>query len=329
MLLFISLFIFSEPVLVIDDTAVFKPLNRNMVAVTEGHIYFIQTGENTVRHYNDRGNRLPDVGRAGQGPGEYQTPFKLFVEEDTLYVHDFWRSRVQCYDLAGNHRKTLVQSSAYKGLFKVPGGWILSEAPNQFNDHTGTLTLTDDQLEPMKTVFRWREKPGKNMFPFSVDIMRMSRDRASNRLFVYAPAQSKVHVLDLDTDEHEVIGLGWEPLPFDEEWGRQVFEEQAPAGMKRGAMPPFPEAFPLVSDLLWTPWRTLHVVRGARPDTETAIAFDPENRWAGKKTDSALARRYLGRVGSRIYLQTRASDDTVAIVAVDLEELSEYLKHSE
>lgn len=64
---------------------------RSFVADSVGNVYVLQTNPAVIRVFDSLGNWQRDIGREGDGPGEFRTGM-LGLLGDTLYVQD-WRTR--------------------------------------------------------------------------------------------------------------------------------------------------------------------------------------------------------------------------------------------
>ncbi len=56
---------------------------------SEGNIYVLDTGNHRIQKFDSEGNHIQTIGRRGQGPGELDTPYGMFLSfENIIYVHD-------------------------------------------------------------------------------------------------------------------------------------------------------------------------------------------------------------------------------------------------
>ncbi len=89
-----------------NETDLFQPLTRRQVVVSDrGHIYITHHDIKHVIHIDEHGKRLADIGGPGNGPGEFISFLGLFIDNGTLYVHDFWKGKVVCFDEDGRFLK--------------------------------------------------------------------------------------------------------------------------------------------------------------------------------------------------------------------------------
>lgn len=72
-----------------------------------GNIYVLDAGNHRIQKYASDGSHLQTIGRKGQGPGEFDTPYGMFVDEDGgIYVHD--GMRVKVFDRDGTYLKEII-----------------------------------------------------------------------------------------------------------------------------------------------------------------------------------------------------------------------------
>lgn len=81
-----------------DERFIFKRIS-DLEVDSRGNIYLLD--DDRILQYGPDGKFIKTVGRKGQGPGEYDFPCKLFVDQgDNLYVNDQGQS-LSVYDEAG------------------------------------------------------------------------------------------------------------------------------------------------------------------------------------------------------------------------------------
>ncbi|MDD8021214.1 MAG: 6-bladed beta-propeller [Acidobacteriota bacterium] len=84
---------------------------RPSALVIDGQeLYLLETGDNRIQVYNRQGTQLREIGRKGNGPGEFDSPQGLDVFSQQICVADTFNSRIQILDKTG---KSLFN-------FKVP-----------------------------------------------------------------------------------------------------------------------------------------------------------------------------------------------------------------
>jgi hypothetical protein len=100
----------------------------------DGTIYVVNGASASIRAFTPQGKFLRELGRRGNGPGEFQSPGALRVMGDTLHLHDGMLRRTSLLDAKGE-LLTSWQTAAdpqTRTMFithaAVPGGWIVSHS---------------------------------------------------------------------------------------------------------------------------------------------------------------------------------------------------------
>ncbi len=84
----------------------------------DGSIYVLDTGYQVVRHYSPEGEHLADLGREGEGPGEFYNPLCLAVDADGLIA------------VAGNSTWITLMN---------PDGTPLNSIQHRASNHVGSM----------------------------------------------------------------------------------------------------------------------------------------------------------------------------------------------
>lgn len=72
-----------------------------LVEAPNGHLYSLHRGEAAIRRWTTQGDPAGQVGREGEGPGEFTNPRALGIFGDTLWVMDGRAYRASYFDLEG------------------------------------------------------------------------------------------------------------------------------------------------------------------------------------------------------------------------------------
>lgn len=66
------------------------------------NIYILEYGNNRIQKFNRKGEYLLTIGRKGQGPGEFESPYKILIDEDdNIYVSD--DRKIKIFNSEGKH----------------------------------------------------------------------------------------------------------------------------------------------------------------------------------------------------------------------------------
>lgn len=76
---------------------------RGLAINEDGDIFILDSGNNRIQRFDKNGYFLDTIGRKGQGPGEFQTPYDITSKKNKLFVADYGNRRVQCLDRNGRY----------------------------------------------------------------------------------------------------------------------------------------------------------------------------------------------------------------------------------
>ncbi len=111
-----------------DDPYVFSQIRS--VAATDDRIYVLDTLRMTVRVFDADGAHVMDIGREGDGPGEFRRPWTLgIVDGERLFVRDRAQGRVHELSLSGELLGDFRATGAARTTFTDDGdvyvhGWM-------------------------------------------------------------------------------------------------------------------------------------------------------------------------------------------------------------
>jgi len=126
-------YIFNRPVFIDADS--------------KGNIYVADHGDELIKVYNHEGKYLKTIGGKGQGPGEFQNLFKIFIDgNDVLHTFDVQLNRFTEFDNEGNFVKTYTRVNRDKSIrdffFDTNNNLIIVEEPR-----TGPRGIKKQQTE--------------------------------------------------------------------------------------------------------------------------------------------------------------------------------------
>lgn len=95
------------------------------VAQSGEAIYVSDWRAPAIHHFDARGRYLGQVGRAGDGPGEYRIPVTIGTRGDSLWLWDPGHHRATVWDAGGRVvRTTTIVDAGYGGGVLLPSGEI-------------------------------------------------------------------------------------------------------------------------------------------------------------------------------------------------------------
>ncbi len=91
-----------------DDENYMFSAPRNIDADSQGNIYVLDSSEYTVKKYDSQGKHVKNIGRFGQGPGEFDYPRYLNVSErGNIYVTELLEWKVEVFNQEGEYQRAL------------------------------------------------------------------------------------------------------------------------------------------------------------------------------------------------------------------------------
>lgn len=155
-----------------DPDYIFGPVH-GLLQGPDGLLHSLHFGEASVRRWTADGRPVGAIGRAGEGPGEFQTPWDMGFFGDSLWVWDFDGYHVSYFDLDGEFLGRVTPSVEMGGQEGSPprpsqpfrDGTFLGREPAWSHQiATGELTETviahlDSEGGTLATIWMHRHEP--------------------------------------------------------------------------------------------------------------------------------------------------------------------------
>jgi hypothetical protein len=75
---------------------------------TDGNIFILDYRECLIKEYDPHGHFIRQIGRRGQGPGEFQGPYSMVIShQNKIYVGDPGLNKIEEFSLDGDYHQTL------------------------------------------------------------------------------------------------------------------------------------------------------------------------------------------------------------------------------
>jgi len=138
----------------INEKEIYLDRPQRISSGESGQVYFSCMGSHSIFKFNDEGRFIREIGRAGQGPGEFQGPNHVVPWRDKLIVLDNFSRKIQILDSEGKYLSSFIIQSTYWDLVVSKSGLIyaaplLHSYPGKKEtalihvyDQQGELTLT-------------------------------------------------------------------------------------------------------------------------------------------------------------------------------------------
>ncbi|MDH5468587.1 MAG: NHL repeat-containing protein [Candidatus Aminicenantes bacterium] len=126
----------------------------------QGNIYVVDSGNQRIQKYDRDGNYLQTIGRKGQGPGEFMSPYDIVLDEKG-YIYVSEGRKIHVFDPKGNSIQDIVLSNFImeysidsEGNI-IASGFVQAERAQNFG-----IMLINPEGKIIKTI---AEYPGMSM----------------------------------------------------------------------------------------------------------------------------------------------------------------------
>ena len=139
-----------------NQTQVFQD-PRSLAVNEKGNFFILDQRACLIHKFDENGRLLGTIGRRGQGPGEFQTPYDILFKNNTLYVADLGNRQVHSFDESGNYISGFqVRGNFVRMAIDSKGDIYIPYYTDQFLIHKyskrGELlnSFVDTKIAPMK-----------------------------------------------------------------------------------------------------------------------------------------------------------------------------------
>lgn len=125
----------------------------DMALDNQDNLYVLEYGNCRIQKFGHSGNYLQSIGKKGQGPGEFEGPIKLLLDETTgnLYVKD--RRKIKIFDKEGNYLHDIILKNYPYDVFLDAEGRIWGKfSVNTEKGQAMSFLQLDSQGEIKKTI---------------------------------------------------------------------------------------------------------------------------------------------------------------------------------
>ncbi len=173
-----------NPELTIDDETlpedVFLESPRDLAFDASGNIYVCDYKSHNIKVFDSSGKFMKALGREGQGPGEFQGPYKISVAKDRITVWELRNRRISVLNLQGGHLKSIqiqVGEGRPEKIRPLPNGdFVFGMEKMYYRDldkpQEYTIEIYSPELKHKKTLFsqeiwrnRWIREPNFTNIP--------------------------------------------------------------------------------------------------------------------------------------------------------------------
>jgi DNA-binding beta-propeller fold protein YncE len=159
----------------------------------QGRIFVGEYGDHDRIQVFDRDAKyLYEIGRFGQGDGEFSRPQSLLIDHDLLYVTDACNHRIVVFRTDGTFVRNMGRSGSAPGEFRFPYGMDMDSEGNLIVVEFGNARVQKIDKQTGKCLAVWGSagrEPGQFAYPWAVTVDKRNRvvavDSGNNRLQVF------------------------------------------------------------------------------------------------------------------------------------------------
>lgn len=252
----------------------------------DGRLFVLDGINKKIRIFDSAGKLLKELGRTGQGPGEWGTPFIIkLVSENEIMVADAGNRKVVYLDPQGNLTRE-VSYARNMGLIKLQernGQYCAAEMGVEGNSLAYTIARYDsgfNRLLKFDTLLTPMPISGSKINPYDM-YFEFCLDSRGNLLYGLSSAY-EIKCFDPEGKLFRIIRKEYRPRPITEK-DRQEILSQLPetAGVNLKEMLAFPDYFPPFSAFLIDEADRLYVrtfEKGQAPHWYIWDVFDPDGK---------------------------------------------------
>jgi hypothetical protein len=248
--------------LVLDDESMPEDLfferPTSFVCDQDDNIYVLDSDANNIKKFDSNGRFIKTIGREGQGPGEFSSPYYLTYTKDRLVVWDLMNRRLCAFTSEGKFIKSSnipYDEGSVRKLRSLPTGEIAVEKEKSYRREPDkpqicTIDLYSMDLEYLRTIYErslWRKKYVRTKefgistlyFPYS-PIVHWDVSPEGN-IFIGFSDKYELEIYDRDGKKLVTFSHAYEPVKVTEKDKKKYFDslEFSRAGAKLNEIPEY------------------------------------------------------------------------------------------
>lgn len=155
-----------------DDYLFYQP--RNISVDDQRNIYILEIGNHRIQKFDKDGQFLQTIGKDGQGPGEFERPYSLFLDKNNnIYVSD--RRKIHFFNPSCEFVKTIPLSDQISNFFVSSEGNIYGLMTQRSErERTELIVKMNSEGKILKNIAKFAEvtqvmrKSGNTISRFSI-----------------------------------------------------------------------------------------------------------------------------------------------------------------
>lgn len=336
MVYFFLLYLFSENMT--PKLEIFTPISSDFAALSDQGDLYISDLENSRLIHFIQGAKPTQIGRKGQGPGEYEHPGAISIINDMLILaHGQFRS---IYSLKGSFERRVMLPSPMMNFRKVIDGWVGHDYLVVTDGDKEVFWFSEDLSE--KKLLTVIPDDGINKYaaigqkkqPYSPiqTSPEVIIDKTGKFAFIQDPSSFSIEVISIEKRKVlRKITRDHKRIPLNRDWADIGFEQlkRQMARFPTEYFRDYPDFFPAIKSIGIDPQNHLAVATWALDPMNPKIeAFDFE----GVKTQTMFSseehfKRIIGVFRGFAYICV-FPDGEASIVKVPLDQVDTFLKEN-
>lgn len=308
-------FIFAQ----IDrNIELFQPISPNeFLAIDSKTVFILDSDSNMLFRVSSTGEVLRLGGR-GQGPGEWNSPSRIFKGSESVFVWDSAEDKVSQFNFQGEFLKDMKLPCRGGVLRKVKSGWLIGTWYGGFTDDKNlesTVLWFDGEFQEKKIMTTTKGKgfggtfltaqDGKSIYkPIQpVPLLEVSPD--GEIAYLVDAEQFKVRRFDtLKLEELSAFKRKMPTIEFNPTWADIRLNEVKKMFPTRTYRAIYPQTFPIVRHLTVAPNGNLvFLLWTFEPHTtEKTLVLNSHGQVEGSDMSYKDWRRYLDSHGERCWV---------------------------
>jgi len=339
--------------LVLDDESMpenlFFERPTSVVCDQDDNIYVLDSDANNIKKFDSNGRFIKTIGREGQGPGEFNSPYYLTNAKDRLVVWDLRNRRLCAFTPEGKFIKSSnipYDEGSVRKLRSLPTGEIVVEKEKSYRRDPDkpqicTIDLYSRDLEYVRTIYErslWRKKYIRTKefgistlyFPYSPNVhWDVSPE---GKIIIGFSEKYELEAYDRDGKKLVTFSHSYEPVKVTERDKKEYFDslEFYRAGAKLNEIPEyitketqFPKNMPAFDNVLIDSEGNVLVVLNSENEDENEKTFDVFDQ-NGKFISSV---QIAGDTPYRFSRQTNIHERSFWLVKISDDELYRVIKY--
>ena len=192
-----------------EDYLLYRPLD--VTRDKYGNIYILDRGRFCVRKYNADGGFIMDMGKEGQGPGEFLSSIRMDSDpEGNIFVTDLGNSRIQIFTSEGKHKDSYILQSFFHFFCVQSSGTVIGSANRDISVDSKLLRKLDAEGNLLKK-FGKPFSSGDHLLLLMVNNVSIENDDADN-IYITFDYQNRI---DKYSPDGELLMSIDRPLNFE------------------------------------------------------------------------------------------------------------------